>query len=99
MKTKIQTLIASESKVGSIIKTAILLIGFLLSIAWNFNCFGQGTHFMTNGKLFSVEVLAVSSTEVKYKNLENTNGSIYISLKNKINKIIYKNGAVEVITI
>ena len=53
--------------------------------------------FLKNNEKIAVFVKEVSQTEVQYKKAELIDGPMYITNKNEISKIVYKNGYTEVI--
>jgi hypothetical protein len=62
------------------------------------NCFAQDTIFMRNDQHIPCNVVEVTSTEVKYKKLELSEGPLYIENKSMVAQIKYKNGYVDVFT-
>ena len=57
----------------------------------------QDTLFLKNNEKIAVFVKEVSQTEVQYKKAELIDGPMYITNKNEIAKIVYKNGYTEVL--
>lgn len=60
------------------------------------NSLAQDTIFLKNDQRIAATIIEVSSTEVKYKRFEISDGPIYIEKKSLITKIKYKNGFTDV---
>lgn len=60
------------------------------------NGLAQDTIFMKNNQHIPANIIEVSSTEVKYKRFEISDGPVYIEKKSMIFKIKYKNGFTDV---
>ena len=96
MKTKIQLLFVSDSKFVANAKDIITILGFLLSIAWNTNCFGQDIITYKNGDELKVKVTEVAPTEIQFKKFDNPDGPVYTEPRTNIFMIKYENGSKEV---
>lgn len=72
---------------------AILTFTFIVM-----NCYSQDYITKTTGDSIPAKVLEVTSTEIKYKKVDNPNGPTYSVLKSDIFLIRYENGSTEVIT-
>lgn len=73
---------------------------FLISSAFvllQLGCFCQDTLFLKDKQKLIVQVKEVSQTEIQYKKMNMLDGPMYITSKNDVEKIIYKNGYAEVI--
>lgn len=75
------------------IKTILFLLS---SILVNKCVLAQDTIVFKDKQKLVVVVKEVSPTEIQYKKIEMPDGPMYITSKNDIEKIIYKNGYVEV---
>lgn len=62
------------------------------------NCYSQDFITKTTGDSIPAKVLEVTSTEIKYKKVDNPSGPTYSILKTEIFMIRYENGSAEIIT-
>ena len=69
---------------------------FLLLFSCSLIGFGQDTLFLKDKQKLVVLVKEVSQTEIQYKKFAMQDGPMYITSKNDVEKIIYKNGYAEV---
>lgn len=76
---------------------SILFVIFFFSLS--FSTLAQDTLFLKDNKKLVVSVKEVSTTEIQYKKIELPDGPIYIVNKSDIQKITYKNGYSETITL
>jgi hypothetical protein len=60
------------------------------------NCFAQDTIYMRNDQRIACTIVEVTTTEVKYKKLELSDGPVYIENKSSVALIRYKNGFIDV---
>ncbi len=83
------------------IKTADMKrIIFFLSILLAAACtsVAQDKIYRQNGKIVECKVLEVGSSEVKYKEIDNPDGPVYILETDRIIKIVFANGKVQTFT-
>lgn len=73
----------------------LLILSFFLS----FNAFSQDTIFFKSKDKIIVFVKEVSQTEIQYKKFELPDGPMYVVDKTVIDKIVYKNGYTESMTV
>ncbi|MBC7695772.1 MAG: hypothetical protein H7141_10030 [Burkholderiales bacterium] len=71
----------------------LALICFLFSLVGQ----AQDTLFLKDKQKLIVQVKEVSQTEIQFKKMDLLDGPMYITSKNDVEKIIYKNGYTEVI--
>lgn len=82
-----------HSSTSIINKYLILFILVLIQLS----SFNQDTLFLKDKRKLIVQVKEVSQTEIQYKKTDLLDGPMYITSKNDIEKIIYKNGYTEVV--
>lgn len=71
------------------------LVFFFLFFA-SFRLFAQDTIYLKNQETYIItKIIEVTSTEVKYKKFDYQDGPTYTVNKQDLNKIVYKNGDVE----
>jgi hypothetical protein len=75
-------------------KTRILQISFLIFSA-NTICFSQDIITRTDGKEFSVRVIEIEETAIKYKRFDNQTGPVYSISKKEVDRIKYENGSID----
>jgi hypothetical protein len=71
-------------------------LGILFLIMFVSDCFAQDTIFMRNDQRIPCNIVEVTSTEVKYKKWELSDGPLYIENKSLVSRIKYKNGFTDV---
>lgn len=74
-------------------KTLLIL---LVSLSSNL-LFSQDSLFLSDGRIVVAKILEINPSEIKYTRFDMLDGPTYIESKQKINKIIYKNGSIELI--
>ena len=62
------------------------------------SCYAQDYITKTTGDSIPAKVLEITSSEIKYKKVDNPNGPTYSVLKSDIFYIRYENGSTEIIT-
>lgn len=72
---------------------------FIFSLFLSFSAFSQDTIFFKSKDKIVVFVKEVSQTEIQYKKFELPDGPMYVVDKNVIDKIVYKNGYTENMTV
>jgi len=85
-----------NKKLKSATATILKIVIEFLFIAWNLNVIAQDTINFRNGNKVVAVVKEISDESIKYKNYENLDGPDYVSDKNDIAFITYKNGMKEV---
>jgi hypothetical protein len=78
------------------VKTKI--IALLSALLINFMCFSQDILTYKNGTEVKAKVVEVTSSEVKFKRLDNPDGPLYTISKSDLFMIKYENGTKEVFT-
>jgi len=72
---------------------------FIFSLFLSFSALSQDTIFFKSKDKIVVFVKEVSQTEIQYKKFELPDGPMYVVDKNVIDKIVYKNGYTESMTV
>ena len=65
----------------------LIVLTFIFSL-----CYGQDKIYRNNGKIVEAKVLEIASDEIRYKEVSNPDGPIYILETDKIAKIVFANG-------
>ncbi|CAN5412878.1 hypothetical protein BH09BAC5_BH09BAC5_22470 [soil metagenome] len=69
---------------------------FFIFSFFSLTVFGQDTLFMKSGEVVKAKILVVTESDVSYKKITYLDGPTFIVAKNKIAKIIYADGSVEI---
>src|SRR5258705_9359652 len=72
--------------------SALLLFAFIFSSA-------QDKIYRKNGKIVEAKIIEIGTDEIKYKELNNPDGPVYVLETDRISKIVYENGKVERFTV
>jgi hypothetical protein len=62
------------------------------------NCYSQDVITKTSGDSVQAKVLEISTTEIKYKKMDNQTGPTYSILKSEVNMVRYENGSTDIFT-
>ncbi|MCD4788720.1 MAG: hypothetical protein K8R37_01875 [Bacteroidales bacterium] len=73
-------------------KQFILVLPSVLFFYFQSFVFSQDKVILTNGNEIEAQVTEISKSEIRYKEYSNPDGPDYVIKKNKVNKIILKNG-------
>lgn len=76
-------------------KQALLLI--LVSLAWNFSVNAQDKIYRNNGKVINSKIIEIGLDEIKYKDFDNPDGPTQSIDIDRISKIKFENGRVQII--
>lgn len=72
------------------------IFGSILLLMLTVTCLAQDTIYMRTNQRIACTIVEVTTTEVKYKKLEISDGPLYIENKSVVAQIKYKNGFIDV---
>lgn len=75
----------------------VLSVG-VSTLLFSSTTFAQDVIYMLNGDEEEVKLTEISSSEIKYKRMDNLDGPVFVVERNKVFKVKYSNGQSEVMT-
>ena len=73
-------------------KTIKITIGIILFVI---TAVAQDIIYLKDGKTIKVKIVEINTREIKYKQIQNEDGPIYLIYKNEVSKIKYQNGSID----